>query len=192
MAEPLSDWKDREFAPSELPPDGELTYPAPAGTLPPTLPGMAPEHQLEADASGPSRLNAAAETIGGAVGSAVGSMRRLPENMKSKLRVVGGRSAATTSQIAEQAGDKLGELKETVGERLGEWKETAGTTGTEWREIARDQIAQWSAISKKEILHARRQAAYYTDEYPIRTILAFGAFAFVIGCALRMWRANSD
>lgn len=202
MAEPVSNIKD---AGSPVSRDDRLNRVAEA-PLPELLPGTpSPDHLLpEADFRSSRRLNAAAEKVGGAVGSAVGSMRR-------GMRVVGGRdrsrtrlddladpkgrtsdladsAAATVSDLKNTASDKLdvlleraSGLSERAGERLGELKSTAGERVSDFADTARDRLH-----------YARRRANHLTNEYPVQTILGFAGFAFVIGFALRIWRSNGN
>jgi ElaB/YqjD/DUF883 family membrane-anchored ribosome-binding protein len=192
MAEPLPDWKDREFAPSTLPDNGDLTYTEPAGVLPPALPGMSTdtdEFAYGEPASSP-RLNLAAEKVGSALGSTVGSVR-------SRLRIVGGRSvdlrkAADPAGLTEQASKKASELADAASEKLSALKGTATSTATEWKQTANARLSEWQSSARRQIRVARHRAAYYKNEYPVQTMLSLAGFAVVVGCALRIWRANSD
>ena len=190
MAEPLKN--DREPSPFPVQRNRELTSPEPAGIKPPSLPGVPDEADIFIDDYGvrKPRLHSAAETIGGAMGSAVGSMRRLPQNMKSRLEIVGGRSARTTSDWKEQARTKLSDLEDAGSESLQQFSETASETASELKEMVSVQAARLSQVARRSVRQARIRAAFYVNEYPLQSMVALASVAFVVGCALRIWRAN--
>ncbi|HWR36047.1 MAG TPA: hypothetical protein VN622_09285 [Clostridia bacterium] len=190
MAKPLPDWEDRDFAPSTLPENGELTYPEPVAqeaVMPPALPGTPPAYQAQDRAlpgsRSSSRLNSAAESIGGTLGL----VRKLPRKMKSRLRIVGGRDSA--AGVARGPGESAPEWEDAAVETL---KEAATGTMVEVRETAAQRLRQWSVVTRRQVLNARRRAAYYADNYPVQTISAFTGLAFCAGFVLRVWRSNSD
>lgn len=193
MAEPLPDWKDREFAPSTLPDNGDLTYREPAGALPPSLPGMSTDLQQLPEKGSPAsnpRLNSAAEKVGSALGSTVG-------NVRSRLRIVGGRSArlsgtGDSAGVTEQVSQKASEFADAASERISTLKDSAAIAASEWKETASERLADWRVIARRQVRVARQNAAYYKNEYPVQTMLALAGFAFVVGCSLRIWRATSD
>ncbi len=85
----------------------------------PAVPVDDPNRELPAqtaETNSNPRLNDTAEAIGGAVGSAVDTVRRLPE--------------------------RLQEMKERFTVIRGRLQEDAATTATEWKETARDKAAQ--------------------------------------------------
>lgn len=193
MAEPVSDWKDRDFAPSTLPRDGELTYPEPAAIDPvvPELPGTPTGYDVDGEkgrhaTQSNARLNSAAEKIGGALGSA----RNIPGKMKSRLQVVGGRNApgAASGGVADEASERVAEWKDAASDKLQDLKETASDKMDDLRSRASD----WSVIARDRVIDARRRANYYANEYPLQTIAALAGLAFCVGFILRVWRANSD
>ncbi len=192
MAEPLADWENREFVPSTLPNRGELTSREPAGALPPSLPGMSNDNDEsgynDLRSSNP-RLNFAAEKVGSALGSTVG-------NVRSRLRIVGGRSAKMaslgTSEISEQASQRASEIADFASEKFSSLKESAASRASEWKEIAGERVAKWQTFANSQVNLTRRRASYYSHEYPVQTMLSLAGFAFVMGCGLRIWRANSD
>jgi hypothetical protein len=174
---------------------------------PPPLPGTPPPDHLlpEADTSYNPRLNAAAEKVGGAMGSAVGSMRR-------GMRVVGGRDRRQTTRLGEMADPKgrmsdladsasatVSDLKDTAGEKLDALKEAAGDITqrageriSELKNTAGDRMSDFATTSRNRLYYARRRAKYLSNEYPVQTILGFAGLSFVIGFALRIWRSNGD
>ncbi len=84
----------------------------------PAIPVDDPNRELPAEAAATRnpRLNETAEAIGGAVGSAVDTVRHLPE--------------------------RLQEMKERFTVIRGRVQEDAATTATEWKETAREKAAQ--------------------------------------------------
>jgi hypothetical protein len=178
-----------------------------AAPMPEPLPGTPPSDHLlpEADTSYNPRLNAAAERVGGAMGSAVGSMRR-------GMRVVGGRDRRQTTRLGEMADPKgrmadladsasatVSDLKDTASEKLDDLKERAsdltqraGERITELKGTAGERMSNFADTARDRIYYARRRAQHLTNEYPVQTILGFGALAFVTGFALRIWRSNGD
>jgi ElaB/YqjD/DUF883 family membrane-anchored ribosome-binding protein len=173
---------------------------------PPPLPGTPPDRVLpQADNSYNTRLNAAAEKVGGAMGSAVGSMRR-------GMRVVGGRDRRQATRLGEMADPKgrmadladsasatVSDLKDTAGEKLdalkdraGDLTQRAGERISELKSTAGDRMSDLATTSRDRIHYARRRAQYLSNQYPVQTILGFAGLAFVIGFALRIWRSNGD
>jgi ElaB/YqjD/DUF883 family membrane-anchored ribosome-binding protein len=203
MAEPVSNIND---AGSPVSGAEDRFNTAAAVPEPPALPGTPPPDRLlpEADRTNP-RLNAAAERVGGAVGSAVGSMRR-------GMRVVGGRDRATSTRLSEMADPKgrmsdladsasatVSDLKDTASEKLDELKgrasdlsQRAGERLGELKSTAGDRMSDFADTARDRVYYARRRANYLTNEYPVQTILGFAGLAFVIGFALRIWRSNGD
>lgn len=187
MAEP-----NRDLAPSSRPSDGELTYPEPAGIVPTSLLGTTRDGDLENQAGGGKpRLHSAAETIGGAMGSAVDSVRRLPKNVKSRLRVVGGRAVNPASDMEPLVdADLWADISDA--ESLDQPSYAIFDAAYELKLIASERAEEWSKIARDRAHLARIRAQYYADEYPVQTLLALAGVAFVTGCVLRIWRANRD
>jgi ElaB/YqjD/DUF883 family membrane-anchored ribosome-binding protein len=202
MAEPVSNINDAGSPVSGD--DREKTLGAAAEPAPPPLPGTPPDHLLpEADTSYNPRLNAAAEKVGGAMGSAVGSMRR-------GMRVVGGRDRRTRlgdmadpkgrmSDLADSAGATVSDLKDSASEKLDALKDRAGDITqhageriSELKGTAGEHMSDFADTARNRLYFARRRAHYLTNEYPVQTILGFAGLAFAIGFALRIWRSNGD
>jgi ElaB/YqjD/DUF883 family membrane-anchored ribosome-binding protein len=190
VGDPLKN--DRELSPFPVQRDRELTIPEPSGIKPPSLPGVPGEADIFIEDFGgrKPRLHSAAETIGGAMGSAVGSMRRLPQNMKARLVVVGGRAARNTADWKEEARTKLDDLEDAGSESLQELSETASETASELKEMVSVQANRLSIIARRSVRQARIRAAFYVEEYPLQSMMALASVAFVVGCTLRIWRAN--
>jgi ElaB/YqjD/DUF883 family membrane-anchored ribosome-binding protein len=185
--------------------------------MPDPLPGTPPPDHLlpEADYRSNPRLNAAAEKVGGAMGSAVGSMRR-------GMRIVGGRergsgrlgdmadpkgrmadladsASATVSDLRDSATATVTDLKDSAAEKLDVLKDRATDLSQraserigELKNTAGERMSDFGETARNRLYFARRRARYLTNEYPVQTILGFAGLAFVIGFALRIWRSNGD
>ena len=170
---------------------------------PPPLPGTPPtDHLLPEGDRVNARLNTAAEKLGGAMGSAVGSMRR-------GMRIVGGRDRTRLSDMADPRGGisdlgnsaraSVADLKESAGEKLDILKDRAGDITlrageriSELKDTAGERMSDFAVTGRERLHYARQRASYLTNEYPVQTILGFAGFAFVIGFSLRIWRSNGD
>jgi hypothetical protein len=108
-----------------------------------------------------NRFSYTAESLGNSVGGAVRRMRRLP----ARLKIVGGRS--TRKPIVDSPGT-VDELKEAAQEHLDDWRDS----------------------SRRAVYQLRRRAYEIRNEYPLHTVLAFGAAGFLIGATLRVWRSR--
>lgn len=154
---------------------------SPGPRTPPPLPGTPPDEGLlpgERDRGNP-RLNSAAESIGSALAS-----------VRSRLRVVrGGRRSSVTGSLSEAAGatrERVSELTDQAGETVSEWQDSA-------EEFSRDAARRLNELSRNVrsgLYSARRRANHLADEYPLHTLVAFGALAFIVGATLRIWRSN--
>jgi hypothetical protein len=188
MAEPVSNIND---AGSPVASGADRLNVAGVAPLPPALPGMATdeeENSYAADRSNP-RLNSAAEKVGGAVGSAVESIRR------ARLKVVGGRNSDAASQLrdtAQRTRERVSDLTGEAGDTISEWTDTAADRMDQFREVAGERLRNFSGTMSNRLYYARRRAQYLAREYPLHTILAFGGLAFIVGFTLRIWRSNGD
>ncbi len=190
MAEPLSNIND---AGSPVPTGADrLNVAGEAPPRPPVLPGMPdPDHLLPEGDRGSTRLNAAAERVGGAVGSAVGSVRR------ARLRVVGGRdrsssAADTLRETADRARDKVSDLADTASDKLSDLKDSASERFDDLRVRTNRGLSQFAATARDRAYYARIRARHLVNEYPLQAIAGFGVLAFMVGFTLRIWRSNGD
>lgn len=131
------------------------------------------------------RLNRTAESIGSALGTAVGRMR-------NGLSLVQYRGREVTRQVSDTVSEKSGTISATVLERVGQVGDIAedraarllDAAGQRWNAIRRDsgaQIEEW-----------RRRSLAYRDEYPLQAIGAFAAAGFLAGFIIRVWRSTND
>jgi hypothetical protein len=132
----------------------------PTSSEPPILPGTPPAFGELPPAR--NRFSYTAGSLGNSVGGAVRRMRRLPV----QLRIVGGRSSR--KPIVESAPGTVDELKEAAQEHLDDWRDS----------------------SRRAIYQFRRRAQEIRNEYPLHTVLAFGAVGFLVGATLRVWRSR--
>lgn len=187
MAEPVSNIND---AGSPLSSGDDKPQAAGEAPQPPVLPGMPTdtEHQLP-QADRRSGLQSAAERVGGAVGSAVGSMRR------GRLRVVSGRGTSAgvgLGDTAQNARERISDIADTAGEKFSDWKETAQDKVDMMRHRAGRTMSSLARTTRHRVYDARIRARHLSSEYPVQTILGFGALAFIVGFTLRIWRSNGD
>jgi len=132
----------------------------PTSSEPPVLPGTPPAFGVLPPAR--YRLSYTAESLGNSVGGAVRRMRRLP----GRLRIVAGRS--TGQPIIESSTGTVDNLKEAAQEQFDDWRDS----------------------SRRVIYQLRRRAREIRNDYPLQTVLAFGAAGFLIGATLRVWRSR--
>lgn len=132
----------------------------PPSSEPPILPGTPPAFGELPPAR--NRLYYTAGSLGNSVGSAMRRMRKLPV----RLRIVGERS--TREPIMESSPGTVDELKEAAQEHLDDWRDS----------------------SRRAIYQIRRRAQEVRNDYPLQTVLAFGAAGFLIGATLRVWRSK--
>lgn len=116
------------------------------------------------------KLVNAAETVGSALGSAVGTIRG---KVQSGLEVVRMRSA--------EKGTNMDELTEKVRNRTEAVKEQANR-----------RVQEWSSTAQRRIRDLRVRARDFSRERPEELILAIGGVAMIAGIILRLWRSNRD
>ncbi len=125
-----------------------------------------PAAQPELPPARSERLTDAAESVGTVVGSAVHTVRHLPDRlqeMKERFTVIRGRTKA-------RASDTAADLKETAEQKL---------------QDARN-------LASRRLHDARERASEIANEYPLHVIAGAAAFAFVFGIILRIWRAHHE
>ena len=145
------------------------SYPSPS---PEELAGIPPSSQLPEHASTGRRrmsdaeLNATAERIGNAIGSAVDTVRNLPR----RLRLVPQRIQSIRDQITGQVKDRSGEFAED----------------------ARETLEQFKSNAQMRVRQARERSARFANERPFTIIAAVAAIGLMAGVSLRLWRSYSD
>lgn len=165
--------------------------------LPPDVPVVDPERELPpaAPRSNP-RLNEAAETIGGALGSAT----RQVQNMRDRFTVIPGGvegGPSTTEQLKQTAQQKIEELQEKVEDvrqRAGAAAEQARIQATAKLEDARAAATRIAGNARDSITRgartARFRAARLTNERPMAVLAAIAGAAFLVGVLLRVGRGK--
>jgi ElaB/YqjD/DUF883 family membrane-anchored ribosome-binding protein len=124
------------------------------------------------------QLNRTAESIGTALGTAVGRMRSGLSLVHDREQELQRDLTKTLSAVATEKAEALGDIVEEKASQL-------YTAAQE----------QWEVISEKsreQVLEWRRQAAQLRDEHPLELIAAFAGAAFVLGAALKVWRSIDD
>lgn len=147
------------------------------------LAGLSPERTLPREEN--PRLNRTAETIGAALGTTVGKMRSGISLVQDRRREATQGISSTISQTSES----LSAAAMEKAERLGDFAEEKVSA------LANSAQERWDVVSRatrNRVFELRQQAARARDREPIKVILAFAGAAFVIGIALRIWRANND
>jgi ElaB/YqjD/DUF883 family membrane-anchored ribosome-binding protein len=146
------------------------SYPSPS---PEELAGIPPGSQLPEHASisrvrrmSDTEMNATAERIGNAIGSAVDTVRNLPRRMQR----VPQRIQAIRDRIT-------GEVKHKSGE---------------FAEDARESFEQFKSNAQMRVRQARERSARFANERPFAVIASVAAIAFIAGVSLRLWRSYSD
>lgn len=124
---------------------------------------------IEAPPSNP-RLNSAAEAVGGALGSAVTQVRRVPNRLQGGLQ-----EAKQRFQVIR------GRKGQDAKEALNGAAERARQAGVEFKETAQEKLSE-----------VRTRADRLTHDYPIHTIGGAAAFGFLMGIVLRLWRDHAS
>jgi|NGEPerStandDraft_6_1074524.scaffolds.fasta_scaffold27441_5 ElaB/YqjD/DUF883 family membrane-anchored ribosome-binding protein len=131
------------------------------------------------------QLNRTAESIGTALGTAVGRMRSGLSLVHDREQELQRDMTETLSEKAETLSAAATEKAEALGDIVEEKASQLYTAAQEqWEFISektRDQVVEW-----------RRQAAQLRDEHPLELIAAFAGAAFVLGAALKVWRSIDD
>ncbi|ABF39413.1 hypothetical protein Acid345_0408 [Candidatus Koribacter versatilis Ellin345] len=146
--------------------------------------------------AGNPRLNRAAESIGGALGTTVGRVR-------NGLTLVKGNLVETSNQITEQISDKASAIKDKVESQAHDLNITARAKAAEFGDVVQgtsEQLAgiaerQWLELrqnARQRLIMARNRAAVLKQDHPLELIAAFAGAAFVIGFAFRVWRSDHD
>jgi len=145
------------------------SYPSPS---PEELADIPPGSQLPERASTGRRrmsdaeLNATAERIGNAIGSAVDTVRNLPR----RIQRVPQRIQSIRDQITGQVKDKSGEFAED----------------------ARETLQQFKSDAQLRVRQARERSARFANERPFAIIAGVAAIGLIAGVSLRLWRSYSD
>ncbi len=202
----------------EYPPGKRRVRPSEAGAFhgrldnEPPLPGMPTGSNL-LPAYSPrtnQRLNRSAQAIGWISGMAVSTVRHFPRTMddaKSRLHEVSGRvrqSASTAtveridtiakraSDVRDSAAEKVSELGEEVVSRASELAENVEERLNGLRRSASQGMQQMRAEINHRVVVVRQEFEDRRRQYPVQTIAAIGAAAFVAGALLRAWRSSDD
>ncbi len=159
------------------------TYPGPESPRTPRagLDFVPTTRQQDADAQGAgrdSRLQQAAEQIGGSLGRAVRAVQHLPETMDEAKEDLRDRVDQARSDLRDrltvirggepEGSGKVDQVKDAARERL---------------RAARERAA---ALTRDAQARARRMA----DEQPLVVLLGIFVGAFALGAALRIWRSH--
>ncbi len=131
------------------------------------------------------QLNRTAESIGTALGTAVGRMR-------SGLSLVREREQELQRDLTETLSEKAETLSAAATEKAEAFGDVVEEKASQLYTAAQEQ---WEFISEKtrdQVVEWRRQAAQLRDEHPLELIVAFAGAAFVLGAALKVWRSIDD
>lgn len=172
----------------------------------PVYPNHSPERELPEHAT-PSaighipgtpanpRLNSAAESVGSALGTAVSSVRGIPNKLqdaKARFTVIRGRQAQDVQDAAEQTVNRIrdagAELTEQARERLADVKSQAQQRLGEVRDAAIQRVDD----ARQSLLQARDRADHLAHEYPLHVIAGAAAFGMLLGFGLRIWRDHAS
>lgn len=143
----------------------------------PVYPNHSPERELPEHAT-PSaighipvapaspRLNSAAESVGSTLGTAVSSVRGIPDKLqdaKARFTVIRGRKTQDVRHAAEETVNRIRDA------------------GAEIKEQARERLQQ-----------AGCRADHLAHEYPLHVIAGAAALAMLLGIGLRVWRDHAS
>ena len=149
--------------------------------------------QSASPASNPA-LNRSAEMVGRGVGTAVASVRRLPQQF-GKLR--------SRIHLVPRGGAAAEEIRDAAIEAAAEWRDAAEDTVSELthrvkrytHEASEEADRRWSVFRRQaewRIRLLRRDVRRWQSERPELVIAVCAAAAFAAGVALRIWRSNHD
>jgi hypothetical protein len=131
------------------------------------------------------QLNRTAESIGTALGTAVGRMR-------SGLSLVRDREQELQRDLTETLSEKAETLSAAATEKAEAFGDIVEEKASQFYTAAQEQWEFISEKSREQVIEWRRQAAQLRDEHPLELIAAFAGAAFVLGAALKVWRSIDD
>ncbi|HKD85040.1 MAG TPA: hypothetical protein VKB58_09855 [Terriglobales bacterium] len=142
-------------------------------------------------------LNRSAEAVGRGLGSAVAGVRRLPQQLRSRIHLVGENAASKFAELRGAAETKAANLRDAAEVGLLELadKAAAYTSAAGTRRGSRMQRLRRVAMCRVDSLRyeARRGVAALTawqPEDPLRVLLVGASAGFALGVILRAWRGN--
>lgn len=90
--------------------------------------------------------------------------------------------------------DRLSELGATARARtratVDEVRRKAGEHAEKWRQAALEKTAELRRQARDRYEQTRSRANQVARDYPVHVLLAAGVAGFLLGAALRTWRAN--
>jgi hypothetical protein len=142
-------------------------------------------------------LNRSAEAVGRGLGTAVAEVRRLPQQLRSRMHLVGENAASKVAELRGAAETKAASLRDAAEVGLLELadKAAAYTSATGTRRGNRLQRLRRVAICRLESLrHQVRRGisgvgAWQPDD-PRRVLLVGASAGFALGVILRVWRSS--
>jgi ElaB/YqjD/DUF883 family membrane-anchored ribosome-binding protein len=149
-------------------------------------------------ANNPS-LTRSAEAVGRGIGAAVAGVRNLPEQLRSRIHMVGGRGDIRSSlaEIKNSAAQNVAEWRDSAENRLAELEESAQTYAYQAADRANRRLGDLGRQIQRRVAflrqRTRRELADFRQlqsEKPLQVIGAFAAAGFAAGVALRIWRSN--
>ena len=156
------------------------------------------------------RSRSRAENFGYAVGSAVGSARRVPQHVSqatSRIRHAGSNTRAQASAVVldmmDTAALRAERLRRVTSETLTDWAQNARSRTARLEEQAAERWEDLRSSAKDRFDVATRRAATQWNqtqravtriqqEDPARFLAMVAGAAFVIGVGLRIWRSSHD
>ncbi len=93
-------------------------------------------------------------------------------------------------RVSNMASEKSATVTDITTARMRDVRDQATAKGEEWSRTARERAAEWRRQARNGLYRARLRAREVQNDYPIHVVIGAGALGFVIGAALRIWRAN--
>ena len=144
-------------------------------------------------------LNRSAEVVGRGLGTAVAEVRRFPQQLRSRLHVVGENAASRAAELRSAAETKAASLRDAAEIGLLELADKAAlyTSATGTRRGNRLQRLRRVALCRLDALRhdVRRGMAgvrAWEPDDPLRVLLVGASAGFALGVILRVWRGSRD
>ena len=134
------------------------------------------------------RLNSAAETVGSALGTAVSSVRGIPNKLqdaKARFTVIKGNKAQDVQQAAEET---VNRIREAGAEFTGQARERLADVTDQ----ARERLSDLKSDARQRLQQARSRADHLAHEYPLHVMAGAAAVGMLVGIGLRVWRDHAS
>jgi ElaB/YqjD/DUF883 family membrane-anchored ribosome-binding protein len=122
-------------------------------------------------------LEKRAAQLGTVAGEAVALLR----DVRTRLQAPGG---------SQDRDDRLGQLGAAARAKVDELRRQAAAHAEHWRQAAQEKAAELQRQAKTRYEQARTRTKDVIRDYPVHVVVVAGVAGFLLGVAVRAWRAN--